>query len=285
MADVGQLEQVLINLAVNARDAMPEGGRLAVETARVTLDGRHADGHVAQERTVVLPGEYVMLAVSDTGTGMSSDVQARIFEPFFTTKEAGKGTGLGLSTVYGIVKQSGGHIWVYSEPGHGTVFKLYFPRISNAVATPLSQGVVRASAGGSETILLVEDEDALRRLARRILDRQGYTVLESRNGREALERATQHDGPIDLVLTDVIMPEMSGRGLVERLRAVRPRAAILYMSGYTDDDVLRRGLFEPGARFVQKPFVPDELLRVVRSALDAGTGTDAGTGAVPARRF
>jgi PAS domain S-box-containing protein len=283
MADVGQLEQVLINLAVTARDAMPDGGRILIETAQVTLDGRHAANHVAQERTVVLPGRYVMLAVGDTGTGMSRDVQARIFEPFYTTKDAGKGTGLGLSTVYGIVKQSGGHVWVYSEPGHGTVFKLYFPQVSGAMATPLGQGVVADSAGGSETILLVEDEDALRGLARRILGRQGYHVLESRNGREALERAAQYDGPIHLVLTDVIMPEMSGRGLVERLRAVRPRAAILYMSGYTDDDVVRRGLFEPGSRFVQKPFVPDELLRIVRSALDARNDATADTGVLPAR--
>ncbi|HEX5971507.1 MAG TPA: PAS domain S-box protein [Gemmatimonadaceae bacterium] len=268
MADVGQLEQVLINLAVNARDAMPEGGRLLIETAQVTLDGGYASSHLAQERTVVLPGQYVMLAVSDTGVGMPRDVQARIFEPFYTTKEAGKGTGLGLSTVYGIVKQSGGHVWVYSEPGEGTVFKLYFPRIAPSAATPLSQPVVAPPVRGSETVLLVEDEEALRRLARRILERNGYRVLESRNGREALERATAHDGPIHLVLTDVIMPEMSGRGLVERLRAVRPSAAVVYMSGYTDDDVLRRGLFEPGSRFVQKPFVADELLRVVREMLE-----------------
>jgi len=209
-----------------------------------------------------------MLAVSDTGVGMSRDVQARIFEPFYTTKEAGKGTGLGLATVYGIVKQSGGHVWVYSEPGAGTVFKLYFPRIAPSAATPLNRPVVAPPSRGSETVLLVEDEEALRRLARRILERSGYRVLESRNGREALERATAHDGPIHLVLTDVIMPEMSGRGLVERLRAVRPAAAVVYMSGYTDDDVVRRGLFEPGSRFVQKPFVADELLRVVREMLE-----------------
>jgi two-component system cell cycle sensor histidine kinase/response regulator CckA len=268
MADVGQLEQVLINLAVNARDAMPEGGRILIETAQVTLDGAYAAGHAGQERTVVLPGEYIMLAVSDTGTGMPREVQARIFEPFYTTKEAGKGTGLGLSTVYGIVKQSGGHVWVYSEPGHGTVFKLYFPRVASAAATPLGQNVIAPPSGGSETILLVEDEDALRQLARRILERHGYRVLESRNGREALERVTQYEGPIHLVLTDVIMPEMSGRGLVERLRAIRPHAAVVYMSGYTDDDVLRRGLFEHGSRFVQKPFLPQELLRMVREVLE-----------------
>jgi two-component system cell cycle sensor histidine kinase/response regulator CckA len=219
---------------------------------------------------VVLPGQYVMLAVSDTGTGMSRDVQSRIFEPFYTTKEAGKGTGLGLSTVYGIVKQSGGHVWVYSEPGVGTLFKLYFPRIAPSAVTPLSQPALSGSIRGNETILLVEDEDALRRLARRILERHGYHVVESRNGREALEQATAYEGAIHLVLTDVIMPEMSGRVLVERLRAVRPTTAVLYMSGYTDDDVLRRGLFDPGSRFVQKPFVPEELLRVVREMLDEG---------------
>ena len=272
MADAGQLEQVLINLAVNARDAMPEGGRMLLETAEVTLDGRYAAMHVGQERTVVLPGEYVMLSMSDTGSGMSREVQARIFEPFFTTKEPGKGTGLGLSTVYGIVKQSGGHVWVYSEVGEGTVFKLYFPKVENAAAAPAGQMAQAPVAGGSETILLVEDEDSVRRLARRILHHRGYRVLESRNGKEALEVATHHPGPIHLVLTDVIMPEMSGRGLVERLRAVRPTSAVVYMSGYTADDVVRRGLFEPGSRFVQKPFIPDELLGVIREILDEGSG-------------
>ena len=273
MADVGQLEQVLINLAVNARDAMPDGGRILVETAEVTLDGRYAAMHVGQERIVVLPGEYVMLSMSDTGSGMSREVQARIFEPFFTTKEPGKGTGLGLSTVYGIVKQSGGHVWVYSEVGEGTVFKLYFPKVDSAVAAAApAEQAAQPAAGGSETILLVEDEDSVRRLARRILHHRGYRVLESRDGKEALELATHHPGKIDLVLTDVIMPEMSGRGLVERLRAVRPTAAVVYMSGYTADDVVRRGLFEPGSKFVQKPFIPDELLNVIREMLDEHAG-------------
>jgi two-component system, cell cycle sensor histidine kinase and response regulator CckA len=267
MADVGQLEQVLINLAINARDAMPDGGRIMIETAEVTLDERYSAGYARRERSVVLPGDYVMLVMTDTGTGMSPEVRARVFEPFYTTKPAGKGTGLGLSTVYGIVKQSGGHIWVYSEPGEGTVFKLYFPRLDAAAIAPLTRSAERP-ARGSETVLLVEDEEAVRRLARRVLEQQGYRVLESHNGREALALATAHDGQIDLVLTDVVMPEMSGRGLVERLSAVRPNAVVVYMSGYTDDDVLRRGMLAPGSRFIQKPFAVEALLRLVREALD-----------------
>ena len=267
MADAGQLEQVLINLAVNARDAMPDGGRLTIETAEVRLDEQYAAVHAAHD-VVVLPGTYAMLAVTDTGDGMTPDISARVFEPFFTTKPAGKGTGLGLPMVYGIVKQSGGHIWMYSERGHGTVVKIYFPVLEQQKAAPLVRIVPAPAPRGSETVLLVEDEAGLRRLARRILERQGYTVLESRNGREALELATCHEHPIHVVLTDVVMPEMSGRGLVERLRSVRPSVAVVYMSGYTDDDVLRRELFEPGSKFVQKPFIPEDLLRLVREALD-----------------
>ena len=272
MADVGQLEQVLINLAVNARDAMPDGGRITIETAEVTLDERYAAACARREHCTVLPGNYVMLAVTDTGAGMPPDVRARAFEPFYTTKEAGKGTGLGLSTVYGIVKQSGGYVWVYSEPGHGTVFKLYFPRLDEAATAPLRR-TGELPARGSETVLLVEDEDALRQLARRILERQGYRVVESRNGRDALACATAHEGRIDLILTDVVMPEMSGRALVERLSAVRPDAAVVYMSGYTDDDVLRRGMLEPGSLFIQKPFNPGALLRIVRDALHRRTSS------------
>ena len=272
MADVGQLEQVLINLAVNARDAMPDGGRITIETAEVTLDERYAAACARREHCTVLPGNYVMLAVTDTGAGMPPDVRARAFEPFYTTKEAGKGTGLGLSTVYGIVKQSGGYVWVYSEPGHGTVFKLYFPRLDEAATAPLRR-TGELPARGSETVLLVEDEDALRQLARRILERQGYRVVESRNGRDALACATAHEGRIDLILTDVVMPEMSGRALVERLSAVRPDAAVVYMSGYTDDDVLRRGMLEPGSLFIQKPFNPGALLRIVRDALNRRTSS------------
>jgi PAS domain S-box-containing protein len=270
MADVGQLEQVLINLAVNARDAMPDGGRLTIETAEVTIDERSTPAHVRRDQCAAEPGSYVMLAVSDTGIGMSPEVRSRIFEPFFTTKDVGKGTGLGLSTVYGIVKQSGGQIWVYSEPGQGTVFKLYFPRLEAAATASLKrQG--EFPVGGTETVLLVEDEESVRQLARRILERQGYHVLESRNGREALAQATAYGDRIHLILTDVVMPELGGRGLVERLTAVRPNAAVIYMSGYTDDAVLRRGMLEPGSRFLQKPFDPTALLRMVREALNRDT--------------
>jgi PAS domain S-box-containing protein len=267
MADVGQLEQVLINLAVNARDAMPDGGRLTMETAEVTIDERGALAHARREQCAVEPGSYVLLTVSDTGIGMSPEVRSRIFEPFFTTKDVGKGTGLGLSTAYGIVKQSGGQIWVYSEPDQGTVFKLYFPRLE-AAATASIKPSRESPVGGTETVLLVEDEKSVRQLARRILERQGYHVLESENGREALAQATAYGGRIHLILTDVVMPELSGRGLVERLTAVRPDAAVIYMSGYTDDDVLRRGMVEPGSRFLQKPFDPKALLRMVREALN-----------------
>jgi PAS domain S-box-containing protein len=270
MADVGQLEQVLINLAVNARDAMPDGGRLTIETAEVTFDGRSALAHARREQCTVAPGSYLMLAVSDTGIGMSPEVRSRVFEPFYTTKDMGKGTGLGLSTVYGIVKQSGGQIWAYSEPGQGTVFKLYFPRLETA-ATESLERLGEFPLGGTETVLLVEDEESVRQLVRRILERQGYHVLESRNGHEALALATAYSDGIDLILTDVVMPELSGRALVERLTAVRPNAAIIYMSGYTDDDVLRRGMLEPGSRFIQKPFDPNALLRMVREALNRAT--------------
>jgi PAS domain S-box-containing protein len=263
MADPGQFEQVLLNLAVNARDAMPEGGRLFIETANVELD----EAYAAQERASVLPGSYIMVSVSDTGTGMSREVLSRVFEPFFTTKPPGEGTGLGLATVYGIVKQSGGHVWVYSEPGEGTTFKIYFPRIEGA---PDAGGANVPTSGprGSETVLLVEDEPAVRAIAKRILTRHGYRVLETCNGKEALAVATQHREPIHLVLTDVVMPELGGPALMERLRAVRPEVATLFMSGYTDDDIVRRGALELGRRFVQKPFNASGLLAAVREALD-----------------
>ena len=267
MADVGQLEQVLINLAVNARDAMPDGGRLVIETADVTLDERTAQAYARREHCAVAAGRYVMLAVSDTGIGMPPEVRARIFEPFFTTKEVGKGTGLGLSTVYGIINQSGGHVWVYSEPGEGTVFKLYFPRLEEA-GIASNRLVTDSPAGGSETVLLVEDEDSVRQLARRILERKGYRVLESGNGRDAVVQAAKFGERIQLILTDVVMPEVGGRELIERLTALRPDAAVIYMSGYSDDEVLRRGMLKPGSLFIQKPFNPDALLGKVREALD-----------------
>ena len=268
LADVGQVEQVLVNLAVNARDAMPSGGRLVIETAEVVLDAPYAADYAQQEHEDIIPGQYVVLGVSDSGTGMSPEVRARAFEPFFTTKDAGRGTGLGLATVYGIVKQSGGHIRVFSEPGQGAVFTLYFPRLDASAVPPIAHTDEEPPVRGTETILLVEDQRDLRSLASRILERQGYTVLQSENGAEALSLAAGYAGEIHLVLTDVVMPHMSGRAMVEQLRAVRPSATVVYMSGYTDDDVLRRGIMEPGSRFMPKPFAPAELLRLIRDVLD-----------------
>ena len=263
MADPGQIEQVVLNLAVNARDAMPHGGRILIETIEVDLD----ETYTTDDRSTVIPGRYVMLAVSDSGSGITPEIRSRLFEPFFTTKPTGQGTGLGLSTVYGIVKQSGGHIWVYSEIDRGTTFKIYLPRLGAATAQT-SEATAEPKPTGSETVLIVEDEDALRMIARRVLTRQGYTVLEAKNGREALSVAANHPGPIHLVLTDVVMPEMSGGALSERLLAVRPQAVVLFMSGYTDGDIVRRGVLRPGMSFVQKPFTPAKLLEMVRGAID-----------------
>ena len=267
VADPGQLEQVLVNLVVNARDAMPQGGAISIETQNVDLDENYTSEHAP-----VVPGRYVMLVVGDTGIGMNADTREHAFDPFFTTKEAGKGTGLGLATVYGIVKQSGGYVWLYSEPGHGTTLKLYFPEVS---ATAAFQSVEykpasKEAARGSETILLVEDEAAVRGLASRILEKQGYRVLSAQHGREAMDIATREEGKIDLVLTDVVMPGMNGRGLVERLAGIRPRMKSLYMSGYTDDDIIRRGFIEPSKSFLQKPFTSEVLLQTVRKVLDEG---------------
>ena len=264
MADPGQVEQVLMNLVLNSRDAMPHGGRILIETADVTLDAAYATG----DRSVVTPGDYVMLSVSDTGEGMSEATRARIFEPFFTTKPVGQGTGLGLATVYGIIKQSGAHIWVYSEPGNGTVFKAYFPRLGSERAAAAVTAAAETPARGTETVLLVEDEEALRTAARRMLTRQGYTVLEARNGRDAMAVAMRHAGPIHLMLTDVVMPEMSGGALAERLQGVRPETRILYMSGYTDGDIVRRGVLRHGMSFLQKPFTVMKLAEMVRKTLD-----------------
>ncbi|MFL5462510.1 MAG: PAS domain S-box protein [Gemmatimonadaceae bacterium] len=264
-ADVGQLEQVLVNLAVNARDAMPKGGTLTLETADVQLDEHYG----ARQGATVPAGPYVMLAVSDTGIGMDRDTRARVFEPFFTTKEVGKGTGLGLSTVYGIVKQSGGFVWVYSEPGHGTTFKIYLPRVAAGASAVAPVAEVARENRGSETILLVEDEETVRNLATRILRKQGYTVLSARHGREAEGIAGEYSHDIHLVITDVVMPEMGGRDLASALGALRPDVPILYVSGYTDDEIIRRGMLEPTMAFIEKPFTANALLRKVRELLDS----------------
>jgi signal transduction histidine kinase/CheY-like chemotaxis protein len=262
-ADRGQIEQVIMNLAVNARDAMPQGGRLIVETANIDLDDEYVRRHVGAR-----PGPHVMLAVSDTGTGIPHEIRSQIFEPFFTTKEQGKGTGLGLATVYGIVKQSGGYIEVDSEPGQGTTFRVYLPRLDAEPAPVDRSARPAAAAGGTETILLVEDEEGVRELARDILRASGYTVLEARNGPEALLLCERHQGPLDMLLTDVVMPRMSGRELAERLAPLRPDLSVLYMSGYTDDAVIRHSVLGAGTAFLQKPFTPAALVLRVRETLD-----------------
>jgi len=265
-ADSGQIEQVIMNLAINARDAMPSGGKLTIETSNVTLDEDYVRYHAP-----IRPGDYVMTAISDTGVGMDTETQSHIFEPFFTTKGP-KGTGLGLSTVYGIIKQSGGYIWVYSEVGKGTTFKIYLPRVAatgeTAIAQAAASGEVRAVEPGTETILVVEDEANLRYLARQYLEKQGYRVIEAADGAVAMQIAVAHEGVIHLLLTDVIMPGMNGRELAQRICEIRPNVKVLYMSGYTENVVGHNGTLDAGVRLLQKPFNLRDLKNIVREVLD-----------------
>jgi CheY-like chemotaxis protein len=289
------MEQMILKLSVNARDAMPDGGRLTIRTANVDLDEA-----AARRWSDARPGAYVMLEVSDTGGGMDAETRSHLFEPFFTTKEQGKGTGLGLSTVYGIVKQSGGHISVESEPGRGSTFCVYLPRVA-APVIPAPEprrppeppaprpgpagGETALAAGRGETILLVEDAQRVRAVVREILEMSGYAVLEARHGAEALEVSNQHAGPIHLLVTDVVMPQMSGRELAQRLATLRPDLKVLYMSGYTDDAIVRHGVLASGIAFLSKPFTPDALALKVRELLDGvADGAAAGASLAPGGR-
>ena len=262
-ADPSQLEQVILNLAVNARDAMPEGGELTIETANVELDSKYARAHPE-----VGPGRYVLLSFTDTGVGMDPDTEARAFEPFFTTKEPGNGTGLGLATVYGIVKQSSGSIYLYTEPGRGTTFKIYLPRVEEAAAAVTEAVTVRPTTPGSETILLVEDNAAVRGFCRRVLEEQSYTVLEATSGAAALPLAASQIGSLDLLVTDVVMPGMQGHQLADRLWADRPDMPVLYISGFTENPVMSHGISRREVAFLPKPFTAEALGRAVRDAID-----------------
>jgi CheY-like chemotaxis protein len=265
-ADPGQIEQVILNLALNARDAMPGGGTLILEVADVILDEsytrEHADAH---------PGSFVMLAVSDNGTGMDAGTAARVFEPFFTTKPQGQGTGLGLSTVYGIVKQSGGHIALYSEVGTGTTFKVYLPFVNDPVDKIVAPHTPTL-LDGTETILVAEDEPGVRRLVERVLEHHGYRVLPVATPHEAIEMARAHAEPIHLLLSDVVLPHMSGRALAGHVIDILPDVRVLYTSGYTDNTISQLGVLEPGTPFLQKPFTPEALLRKIREVLDRADG-------------
>jgi two-component system cell cycle sensor histidine kinase/response regulator CckA len=265
-ADPGQIEQVLLNLAVNARDAMPKGGRLAIEARNVELDESYKDEHLA-----AVPGRYVMLAVEDTGCGMNRETQARIFDPFFTTKELGKGTGMGLATVYGIVKQSGGYIWVYSELGKGTVFKVYLPLVNQSAQPTQQKDPDGTNLRGSETILLAEDSDSLREMTKEYLESVGYSVIESSSGQSALQQARDFDGIIHLLLTDIVMPEMSGPELAAQIASFRSGIKIIFTSGYTDDAIARQGILDPRVAFIQKPYRPKALARKIREVLEGAS--------------
>jgi CheY-like chemotaxis protein len=259
-ADPGQIEQVLLNLIVNARDAMPKGGKLTIETRNVVHSEEYAQRHGT------LAGPYVMLVVSDTGCGMDAAILSRVFEPFFTTKGSGKGTGLGLATVYGIVRQSGGNIWVYSEVGRGSTFKVYLPRVDEAGEEAVGLGSVPQ---GTELILLVEDEDQVRAILKQILEGLGYQVFAASTGAEALEISQDLDRDIMLMITDVVMPQMSGRELADRVVELRPGLRVLFMSGYTDDAIVRHGLLDDKLKFIQKPFDSATVARKVREVLDS----------------
>jgi len=263
-ADPSQMEQVVLNLVVNARDAMPEGGQLTIETSNIEIDRSYAASHPGGME----PGPYVMLTVSDTGCGMDAKTQARIFEPFFTTKGQGKGTGLGLATVYGVVKQSGGFIWVYSEVGHGTTFKIHLPQVYSEAETAAAENNSSGTAAGTETILFVEDEESVRELVRDYLKATGYHVLEACDGIQALEVAAAHKGRIHMLITDVVMPRLSGREVATQIAAQRRDVKVLYISGYTDDSVFRHGVLEGGVAFLQKPFNLKALAQKVREVLD-----------------
>ncbi|MBN2442664.1 MAG: response regulator [Spirochaetales bacterium] len=263
-ADAGQMEQIIANLVINARDAMPHGGKLIIDTNNITLDAEYSKNHID-----VVPGDYVMMAVSDTGTGMDAETQTKIFEPFFTTKEKGKGTGLGLSTVIGIVKQTNGHIWVYSEPGKGTTFKIYLPRVNEeSKKLQMKKQFSAESYRGTETILIVEDSENIRRIIRRILSKQGYNILETINGEEAIELINRHKKPINLLIADVIMPGINGKELAKKIAALQPQIKVLYISGYTDSTLNRHIIPDHEINFIQKPFTLESLIVKVREVLD-----------------
>ncbi len=262
-ADAGQIEQVIMNLVVNSKDAMPEGGKITIQTANVNLQG----DDLRREYSYIQPGAYVMLSVHDTGVGMDKETQARIFEPFFTTKEKGKGTGLGLSTVYGIIKQSGGYVLVQSEPRQGTTFRIYLPQVEEAAEPTGTARATQPENGGSETVLLVEDEESVRQLVRETLEAKGYRVIEAENGEVALQQLNELHEALDVLITDVVMPGMSGRELAARLSATHPHTRVLYLSGYTEDAIVHEGVLEPGTAFLQKPFTLQMLSRKVREVL------------------